>query len=110
MKALRFVLVVVVLIGTQRAVSSQPSPDRPALVSATYWGGSLSEEFAAVAVDAAGNVYVAGTTASARARPFGGPLAAVRASPCSSLRTAAESIRTFRCLKKYVVASASHPS
>lgn len=65
MKALRFVLVVVVLIGTNRAVSSQPAPDRPFLVSATYWGGSLSEEFAAVAVDAAGNVYVAGTTASA---------------------------------------------
>jgi hypothetical protein len=65
MKAPRFVLVVVVLIGTQRSVSSQPAPDRPFLVSATYWGGSLSEEFAAVAVDAAGNVYVAGTTASA---------------------------------------------
>ena len=36
----------------------------PSLVSATYWGGSSSEEFAAVAMDAAGNVYVAGTTAS----------------------------------------------
>ncbi len=65
MKALRLVLAVLVLIGTERAVSSQPASDRPFLVSATYWGGSLHEEFAAVAVDGAGNVYVAGTTASA---------------------------------------------
>lgn len=64
MKALGFVLLVVVLIGTARTVSTQPAPDRPFLVSSTYWGGSSSEEFAAVAVDAAGNVYVAGTTAS----------------------------------------------
>lgn len=65
MKTLRFVLVGLALIGTGRNISSEPAPDRPFLVSATYWGGLQSEEFAAVAVDAAGNVYVAGATASA---------------------------------------------
>lgn len=64
MKALRFVPVVFVLIGSERALASEAAPDRPFLVSATYWGGSLSEGFAAVAVDGAGHVYVAGTTAS----------------------------------------------
>jgi hypothetical protein len=63
MKALRYALIVLVLIGAERAVSSQGA-DRPVLVSATYWGGSSIEEFAAVTVDATGSVYVAGTTSS----------------------------------------------
>jgi hypothetical protein len=60
----RFVLIVALLLGTPSALSSQTVPDRPFLVSSTYWGGSSTEDASAVVVDAAGNVYVAGTTRS----------------------------------------------
>jgi hypothetical protein len=65
MRATSVALIAVVLIGSEHGVSSQMAPERAPLVSATYWGGSQSEEFAAVAVDTSGNVYVAGMTASA---------------------------------------------
>ena len=64
MSALRFVLAAFLLIGMEHTVSTEPIPDRPFLVSSTFWGGSASERFATVTVDAAGNVYVAGLTGS----------------------------------------------
>jgi hypothetical protein len=65
MKALRVVIVALAVIGAQRVVSSQSPADRPSLVFSTYWGGSQSDQAVATAVDAEGNLYVAGTTASA---------------------------------------------
>lgn len=64
MHILEFALVAAVVIVAQPVASAGQLSDRPVLVSSTYWGGTQSESFAAVAVDAAGNVYVAGMTAS----------------------------------------------
>jgi len=65
MKALRLLFLVLLFAATERTVSTQSVPDRPFLVSSTYWGGSSNEEIATVVVDATGNVYVSGSTSSA---------------------------------------------
>lgn len=65
MKALRFALAALLAAATPVVISSQTSSDRPTLIGSTYWGGSGGETSATVAIDRAGNVYVAGTTASA---------------------------------------------
>src|SRR5262249_7632307 len=64
MKTLRIALVIFLSFSAPRVLSSQAVPDHPFVMSSTYWGGSSIEDFAAVAVDQAGNSYVAGTTLS----------------------------------------------
>lgn len=59
MQTLRFVLIVAALIGAEHTASTQILPDRPFVLRSTYWGGPLADDQAAVATDAAGNLYVA---------------------------------------------------
>ena len=59
MKLLRCALAAAAVIASGPVVSTQTVPDRPAVITATYWGTPQSEEHAAVALDAAGNAYVA---------------------------------------------------
>lgn len=50
--------------STQSAFVSKISPDGKTLVYSTYLGGSAVQSVNAIAVDAAGNVYIAGFTSS----------------------------------------------
>lgn len=59
MKTLRIGLVAAALIGAEHAAATQILPDRPFVIGSTYWGGSSTEDYAAVATDPAGNTYVA---------------------------------------------------
>jgi len=64
MKRRRFALAAALVAAFGGDISSQTASSRPVLLSSTFWGGSAGERSAVVAVDAAGNVYVAGTTGS----------------------------------------------
>jgi hypothetical protein len=64
MKVLRVVIITLAVLAAERGLSSQAVPDRASLVYSTYWGGSSGENIAAATVDAAGNLYVAGSTFS----------------------------------------------
>ena len=59
MKTLRFVLTTAVLCAAEHAASTQILPDRPFVLGSTYWGGPGTEDYTAIATDAAGNAYVA---------------------------------------------------
>jgi hypothetical protein len=51
--------------GASRLFGAKLSSDDKSLLAATYFGGSGTESIRKLVLDAAGNVYVAGTTASA---------------------------------------------
>jgi hypothetical protein len=59
MKTVRFALTAVLVVSVQHAGLSQIVPDRPFVLSSTYWGTAQAEGYAAVAVDVDGNAYVA---------------------------------------------------
>jgi hypothetical protein len=51
-------------LGTQNAFITKFSPDGSSLVYSTYLGGEVADSANAIAIDASGNVYVAGGTGS----------------------------------------------
>jgi len=51
--------------GASRLFVAKIASDGKSLLAATYFGGSGTESIRKLALDAAGNVYIAGTTASA---------------------------------------------
>lgn len=59
MKAVRFLLTVAALVAMEHVASTQILPDRPFVVSSTFWGTAAPEGFAVVATDAEGSSYVA---------------------------------------------------
>jgi hypothetical protein len=64
MKTLRVALTVAALVAAENDASTQILPDRPFVLNSTYWsaplvGGPSIDDQAAIATDAAGNIYVA---------------------------------------------------
>jgi hypothetical protein len=59
MKAVRFLLTLAALVAMEHVASTQILPDRPFVVSSTFWGTAAPEGFAVVATDAEGSSYVA---------------------------------------------------